>query len=156
MKKAIIFTDGACVGNGKSFSRGGIGVFFGKGDKRNFSGKLKGTPQTNNRAELSAVIKALTLLKQDEKDVTIYTDSKYVCKSVNDYMKKWVETDWKLSTGKPVKNKDLFIEFNDLMLLNKIEGKDIKIRWIKGHAGLFGNEKADELAREGTKKHFKK
>lgn len=100
-----MYTDGACTKNGSEYSRAGIGVFFPDDPKKNYSGSLKGVVQTNNRAELYAIVKALELADSD-KNIKVYTDSRYACDSINKYMKNWLVNGWKLSNGKGVKNKD--------------------------------------------------
>ncbi len=98
---------------------------------------------TNNRMELTAAIEALNALKAGS-PVILYTDSKYVMDGINDWMPNWKERGWKTAAKKPVKNKDLW------QALDAAVGRhEIDWRWVKGHAGNPGNEKADELANQG-------
>lgn len=132
-QKVIIYTDGAALGNP---GPGGYGVVMLFGDKRKeISEGYKYT--TNNRMELLAVIVALEHLKKENLHVTIYSDSQYV---VNSIEKKWV-FGWVKKGFKDKKNEDLWRRF--LPLYAKHE---IKMVWVKGHAGLKENERCDELS----------
>jgi len=103
-----------------------------------------GEPETtNNRMELTAAIEALTALK-GHSNVILYTDSKYVMDGINDWMPNWKKRGWKTAAKKPVKNKDLWQALDDATQRHEIDW-----RWVKGHAGNPGNEKADELANLG-------
>jgi ribonuclease HI len=135
-----IFTDGACSGNP---GPGGWGVYIVDGDRtRELYG---GEPDTtNNRMEMQAVIEALRTVSADE-PVVLYTDSQYVKNGITSWIHGWKKNGWKTASKKPVKNKDLWIALDDLSSERKIEW-----RWVKGHAGDEGNEKADELARRGA------
>lgn len=138
MKKVTIFTDGACSGNpGKG---GWAAILRYKYHEREISGSEVYT--TNNRMELLAVINALKCLKYPC-DVTIWTDSMYVCESIE---KKWVfnweKSGWKQKNGKFRLNHDLWKELLELLRLHKY-----KFNWIRGHSGHPENERCDELAR---------
>jgi ribonuclease HI len=103
-----------------------------------------GAPETtNNRMELTAAIEALNALK-GRSNVILYTDSKYVMDGINDWMSNWKKRGWKTSAKKPVKNKDLWQALDEAILRH-----DIDWRWVKGHDGNPGNERADELANFG-------
>ena len=134
--KIKIYTDGACSGNP---GKGGWGAFIQyDGDEKSISGNELNT--TNNRMELTAVIKALEIYDKSE-NIEIFTDSKYVMQGITEWIKKWKINHWKTSQKKDVKNKDLWI------LLDHVSQKHkIKWNWAKGHAGDYGNEKADTLA----------
>ena len=137
-KKTIeIFTDGACSGNP---GKGGWGaVLRYNGKTKELSGFEPDT--TNNRMELTAVIKALAALKEPCKAV-ITTDSKYVCDSIEKgWAKSWRAKGWRKSDGKPALNIDLFET-----LLALLEIHDCRFIWVKGHAGHPENERCDELA----------
>lgn len=135
-----VYTDGACKGNP---GQGGWGALILENDvKREIYGGESNT--TNNRMELMAVIRALELLKE-QNDITIFTDSTYVQKGISEWIINWKRNGWKSSNKKSVKNKDLWVELdnlNDLM--------SVKWQWIKGHAGHSGNERADYLANLGV------
>ena len=135
----IIYTDGACSGNP---GPGGWGVLMrAGGHKKELCGGELDT--TNNRMEMMAVIEALTALKK-RSDVKIYTDSKYVLQGITEWMDGWKAKNWKTASKKPVKNKDLWQRIDTL-----VQAHNVEMIWVKGHAGDPGNERADELARQG-------
>ena len=135
-----IFTDGACSGNP---GPGGWGVWMVAGvhEKEMFGGEAD---TTNNRMELTAVIEALRALKRPCR-VVLHTDSQYVQKGITEWVHKWKERGWRTSDKKPVKNVDLWMELDAATQCH-----DIQWRWVKGHAGHEGNEKADQLANRGV------
>lgn len=137
----VIYTDGACSGNP---GPGGWGVLMQFGNKeKTLKGGEKET--TNNRMELMAAIKALEAIKPEFKgEITLWTDSTYVLKGITEWIHGWKKRGWKKSDKKAVINKDLW---QRLDVLNA--KKDINWKWVKGHAGVEGNERADELARQG-------
>ena len=100
-------------------------------------------PQTtNNRMELTAAIRALAALKRPC-TIALYTDSQYVRKGITEWLKQWKARDWRTADRKPVKNVDLW-----QALENEIARHRIEWHWVKGHAGVPGNERADRLANE--------
>ena len=135
-----IYTDGACKGNP---GVGGWGAIIMKDEKNIelFGGENE---TTNNRMELMAVIMALKEISSNL-ELTIYTDSTYVQKGISEWIKNWKVNNWRSSSKKPVKNKDLWIELDEAVGSRKINWE-----WVKGHAGNEGNEKADELANQGV------
>ena len=137
MKNVEIFTDGACSGNPGPGGWGAILRY--NGHEKELSGGEKNT--TNNRMELTAVIKALGSLKEPCK-VTLTTDSKYVSDAVNQgWVLSWQKNGWRKADKKPALNTDLWQK-----LLELLEIHDVKIVWVKGHAGHPENERCDELA----------
>jgi len=137
-----IYTDGACSGNP---GPGGWGALIINGeDEIDICGGE--TPTTNNRMELLAAIKALQTTK-DAGSVILFTDSQYVKNGINTWIKNWKKNGWKTAAKKPVKNKDLWLELD-----TEIENREIEWRWVKGHDGDPGNERADALARAGIGK----
>lgn len=135
-----MWTDGACSGNP---GPGGWGVLlkFGEHEKELFGG----VPETtNNRMELQAAIEGLGALKR-RCLVTVYTDSKYVRDGVTQWLPNWKRNSWRTSARKPVKNSDLWQALDALL-----DTQEIDWRWVKGHAGDPGNERADYLARQGV------
>lgn len=135
-----VFTDGACKGNP---GQGGWGALIIENDtEREIYGGESNT--TNNRMELMAVIKALELLKE-QKNITVFTDSTYVQKGISEWIINWKRNGWKSSNKKSVKNKDLWVELDNLN-----DQMSVKWQWIKGHAGDSGNERADYLANLGV------
>ena len=135
-----IYTDGACKGNP---GVGGWGAIIMQDEKNIelFGGENE---TTNNRMELMAVIMALKEISSNL-ELTIYTDSTYVQKGISEWIKNWKVNNWRSSSKKPVKNKDLWIE-----LYEAVGSRKINWEWVKWHAGNEGNEKADELANQGV------
>jgi ribonuclease HI len=140
MEKVEIFTDGACKGNP---GRGGWGALMvADGHKKEmFGGELN---TTNNRMELKAVIEALTALKRPC-EVIVHTDSQYVQKGISEWIHGWKARGWKTAAKEPVKNVDLWQALDAAQATHRIEW-----RWVKGHAGHDGNERADALANLGA------
>ena len=135
-----IYADGACKGNP---GPGGWGAWLQyDGTEKSLCGGEKLT--TNNRMELTAVIRALEALKRPCL-VKIYTDSVYVQKGISEWIIGWKARHWRTSDKKPVKNDDLWKELDALANQHRIEWI-----WVKGHAGNVGNERADALANEGV------
>ncbi|KAH6691001.1 ribonuclease H [Verticillium dahliae] len=145
-----IYTDGSSLANGKVGAAAGVGVFFGVDDARNLSERLEGEPQTNQRAELTAIIRALEIAP-DEQDVQIFTDSQYSINCVTSWYKGWQKKDWHNSKGEPVKNRDLVEEVRELIETREAEGASTVFTWVKGHADNVGNTAADHLAVAGAR-----
>ncbi len=144
MKQVEIFTDGACSGNPGPGGWGAV-LRYGSAEKE-LSGGAADT--TNNRMELSAVIAALSALKEPCK-VTLTSDSKYVIDAVTKgWAKKWQANGWVKSDKKPALNADLWEKL--LALLKK---HDVRFVWVKGHAGHPENERCDRLAVEQSMKY---
>lgn len=140
MPPITIYTDGACSGNP---GPGGWGAWLQSGDheKELFGGEPE---TTNNRMELTAAIKALEVLKRKPSTVELYTDSVYVRDGITKWIHNWKKNGWRTAAKKPVKNDDLWKELDA-----QISQHNISWHWVKGHAGIEGNEKADELANRG-------
>lgn len=135
-----IYTDGACKGNP---GPGGWGVYLRAGQaQRELHGGEALT--TNNRMELTAVIEALKALTRSC-EVTLYTDSQYVQKGIQEWVHAWQRNGWKTASRQPVKNADLWQD-----LVAQAQRHRIQWRWVKGHAGHEGNERADRLANLGV------
>ncbi len=134
--EVVLYTDGACRGNP---GPGGWGVLLRYGDAEK---ALYGyEPETtNNRMELQAVIEGLRVLKRPCR-VVLNTDSKYVMQGLNEWLPGWKRNGWKTAAKKPVKNRDLWQALD-----REVQRHDIDWRWVRGHSGVPGNEKADELA----------
>ena len=134
-----IYTDGACKGNP---GPGGWGALILEGDTKNeiYGGEAN---TTNNRMEITAVIRALKTINT-ENEITVFTDSTYVQKGINEWIAKWKINGWRTSNKKEVKNKDLWVQLDNLT-------SQLKINWIwvKGHSGHPGNDRADYLANKG-------
>lgn len=134
-----IYTDGACSGNP---GPGGWGVLlrFGEHEKELAGGEPE---TTNNRMELQAAVEALTALKRPCQ-VVLYTDSSYVRNGITQWIGNWKAQGWRTAQKKPVKNVDLWQALEAAAARHRIDW-----RWVKGHAGNPGNERADALANQG-------
>lgn len=135
-----VYTDGACKGNP---GVGGWGVLL------EYDGAVRelygGEPlTTNNRMELTAVIRALEALKRSCR-VRLHTDSQYVQQGISSWIHNWKRRGWRTADRKPVKNADLWRQLDELA-----GNHDIEWVWVRGHAGHRGNEHADRLANRGV------
>ncbi|ATA55115.1 MULTISPECIES: ribonuclease HI [Variovorax] len=144
MNEVVIYTDGACKGNP---GPGGWGAWLKSGptEKELFGGELN---TTNNRMELTAVIEGLAALKRPCK-VLLYLDSQYVRMGITEWIRGWKAKGWLTSTKQPVKNVELWQKLDKLVSEG---GHQIEWRWVKGHSGDPGNERADMLANKGVDK----
>ena len=140
-----IFTDGACKGNP---GPGGWGALLVWGDReRELCGGEPAT--TNNRMELTAVIRALESLKRDCA-VEVHTDSQYVKNGIQSWIHAWKKNGWKTADRKPVKNAELWRELDALVIQHAVSW-----HWVKGHADNAGNLRADALANRGVEHALK-
>ncbi|KAG8626059.1 hypothetical protein KVT40_006460 [Elsinoe batatas] len=169
-----IWTDGSSRGNGTEHAIAGVGVYFGPGDKRNVAEPLAGPRQTNQRAELTAILRALELSPRD-RPVTILSDSNYAINCVTKWFQNWRSNGWRNSNNKPVENKDLIekilhhIEERERISNMYGAGEDngevqettktkswkqgrarVVFQWVKGHSNDAGNKAADALAVAGA------
>ena len=140
LKRVVIYADGACKGNP------GIG---GWGAHLNYMGNVKEIfggqhDTTNNRMELTAVIEALSCLKE-RVEVYLYLDSEYALKGIKEWLPKWKSNGWKSSNNKPIKNVDLWLRLDE-----QLSKHSICIFKVKGHSGDPGNDLADALANKGV------
>jgi ribonuclease HI len=144
LNEVVIYTDGACKGNP---GPGGWGAWLKSGatEKELFGGELN---TTNNRMELTAVIEGLAALKRPCK-VILYLDSQYVRMGITEWIRGWKAKGWRTSTKQPVKNVELWQKLDKLVAEG---GHTIEWRWVKGHSGDPGNERADMLANKGVDK----
>lgn len=142
MKMVTIYTDGACRGNGKENTIGGFGIVLMYNDiKKEIKRGFRDT--TNNIMELSAVIEALSILKEPC-EVKLYSDSAYVINAINqNWIKNWQKNGWKTASKEPVKNRELWEKLIELVNIHKVEF--IK---VKGHSDNEFNNRCDKLANE--------
>jgi ribonuclease HI len=152
--KKYVYTDGACIHNGKKYAKAGIGIFFGPGDKRNVSERITGK-QTNNAAELEAILRVFQILDKEIKkgeEYVIMTDSEYAIKCMKSYGYKLALKHWK--SDKPIPNlekvKEGFLLFQNY--------PNVTLQHIRAHTGKkdihsIGNEMADKLATASIQTH---
>jgi ribonuclease HI len=139
-KAVQVYTDGACKGNP---GPGGWGALLTcNGEEREMFGGEAST--TNNRMEMMAVIEALRALKRPAR-VVLHTDSTYVMKGMTEWIRGWKARGWRTASKEPVKNVDLWKLLDEEVARHEIEWK-----WVKGHSGHEGNERADALANRGV------
>ncbi|OSD07896.1 ribonuclease H-like protein [Trametes coccinea BRFM310] len=145
----IVYTDGACRGNGQDGSVAGIGVWWGNDDPRNLCERCPGN-QTNNRAELIAIIRVLETAPMD-RPLIIKSDSQYSINCLTEWLPSWKSRDWKTARGMPVLNVPL-IRYADIMLEERRDyaKQPVKFEKVLGHSGEIGNEGADRLANLGA------
>lgn len=136
----VIYTDGSCKGNP---GPGGWGVWLrsGEHEKELYGGAAE---TTNNRMELTATIEALRALTRPC-DVVLFTDSQYVRQGITQWIGNWKRRGWTTAGKQPVKNADLWRALDEQARRHRVDW-----RWVRGHAGDVGNEKADELANKGA------
>jgi len=157
MKKAlIIFTDGACINNGKNNAKGGIGIYFPGGELNNISHEFINQPITNQRAELYAIYTALRQIvnkKYKYEEIIIYSDSLYSIKSLTEWIKRWEQNGWITANNKPVQNLDIIRPIYNILMDKKY---NIKFQHVRSHTKektfeAICNDKADRLACNGIK-----
>jgi ribonuclease HI len=139
-----VFADGACRGNPGPGGWGAI-VRAGGQERELFGGERQ---TTNNRMELTAVIRALETLSP-RSEVAVYTDSQYVQKGISEWLHDWKRRGWRTADKKPVKNVDLWQELDRVSSAHRVAW-----HWVKGHAGHPENERADALANRGVEKQL--
>src|SRR6188768_2743644 len=138
----VVFTDGAAKGNP---GPGGWGVVIvtPSGEVAELGARAAGTT-TNNRMELTGAIMALSELRRVPGPLAIYTDSTYVIQGIRGWIFGWRKRGWKTATGGDVLNRDLWEQLDDLV---QARGKNgIAWHYVRGHAGIPGNERVDEIA----------
>ena len=140
LKDVIIYTDGACKGNP---GPGGWGAWLrsGEHEREIWGGEIQ---TTNNRMELTAVIESLAALKAPSR-VTLHLDSEYVRNGITSWIHNWKRRGWRTASNQAVKNVDLWQRLDALTQAHQIDW-----RWVRGHAGDEGNERADALANRGV------
>ena len=139
MQEVMIYTDGACRGNPGPGGWGALLRF--NGHEKQLSGGEHQT--TNNRMEMTAVIKALEQLKRPCR-IILTTDSRYVIQGITEWLPGWKRRQWRNAAGKPVLNVDLWKRLED-----QVSQHEIQWQWVKGHSGHPENELADALANRG-------
>ncbi|CAG8802275.1 36557_t:CDS:2, partial [Gigaspora margarita] len=177
VSRLVAWTDGCSLSNGRDGARAGVGVFWGDNHPSkymdmdvcsisvkseienkfednttwNLSERLPGDKQTNNRAEITAVIRALETCPDRELPLEIKTDSKYTINAYESWMPNWIKNNWMTKGNKPVENKDLFVRLSELI---KARPGKVSFTYVPGHVGIPGNEAADRLANLGALKEY--
>ncbi|KAJ1927187.1 hypothetical protein IWQ60_003153 [Tieghemiomyces parasiticus] len=142
----VVYTDGMALRNGQADASGGVGVYFGPGDSRNISEPLKGARQTNQRAGLEAIKRAVESTPRNV-PLRVRTDSSYAVGGLSDWGDRWESNGWTNSRGQPVANKDLFKEIGGLV---KERTAPTTFEHVYAHRGSYGNQQAGNLARRGA------
>ena len=146
MNKCIhIYTDGACRGN--PGPGGWVAILIYENYRKEINGGS--LLSTNNIMELTAVIEALSSLKNTS-NIVLTTDSNYVKDGITKWIYNWKSKGWKTSNKKPVKNKELWLKLDELASKHKVDWQ-----WVKGHSGHPENERADFLANRGIEDLYK-
>jgi ribonuclease HI len=149
MTDIYVYTDGGCINNGKKNAKAGIGIYFGNDDPRNVSKRIEGK-QTNNTAELKAILEALKILKKEIKEkinIYIITDSEYAIKCCTSYGSKLYKSNWKIKGDKIIPNLELIKELFDIISNNpNIHFQHIMAHTNKEDIHSIGNYNADLLA----------
>ncbi|GMT14109.1 hypothetical protein PFISCL1PPCAC_5406, partial [Pristionchus fissidentatus] len=145
-RENVVYTDGACAGNGRNGATAGYGTYWGHDNHPdNERGSVSG-PQTNNRAELTAALSAADRARERGLDnLTVRTDSQLMCDSMNKYVERWRDNGYKTASGGDVKNRDLIEALDDHR-----SHMDLRFEYVPAHAGVRGNEAADRMARQAA------
>jgi len=145
----VVYCDGACKGNGGKNTFAGLGVWWGCDDSRNLAERVPAA-QTNNRAELLAIVRILEQVPESGRSLIIKSDSQYSIKCVTIWFNKWINNGWRKADGEPVSNKELIHYLKTLLNLREALGQNVDLEYVKGHAGIEGNEMADRQANIGA------
>jgi ribonuclease HI len=142
-----IYTDGGCSGNP---GPGGWAFAVSENGKLVTTSSGGDAATTNNKMELTAVINALRFaLDKGEREVTILTDSQYVKNGITQWIHSWKRNGWRTSSKAPVKNVEYWVQLDSLN-----SSLSVTWSWVKGHAGIEGNEECDRLVRMETAKYL--
>lgn len=147
----VVYSDGACKGNGQFGSVAGVGVWWGWNDPRNIAERCPGD-QTNNRAELIAIVRALETAPFSQRPLMIKTDSKYSIQCFESWFPKWSANGFRTANGQSVKNAELIKYLAALLYARERAGPKVVFKHVRGHVGIEGNECADRLANDGALK----
>ncbi|KAJ7116838.1 ribonuclease H-like domain-containing protein [Mycena crocata] len=144
----VVYSDGACKGNGKASSVAGVGVWWGKDDPRNLAERCPGD-QTNNRAELIAILRILETAPPSKRGLLIKSDSQYSIACFQDWLPNWVKNGWKNASNQPVKNAAIIKYLSAHLDARARRGQKVRLQYVKAHNGEEGNEGADAQANLG-------
>ncbi|SJX62335.1 related to Ribonuclease H [Sporisorium reilianum f. sp. reilianum] len=142
----FVFTDGACIDNGKPSARAGWAIHFPDPELRHLSDsdRVFGRRQSNQRAELFALIRAAYVTRAETRQVVILTDSQYAINCAGKWLDKWQANGWKNARGTEVHNRDLICELDSV--LSRLTVRPV-LQYVRAHAGHAGNEMADRMAK---------
>jgi len=155
-KETVIHVDGSSLNNQSAERRAGYAIIFGPSDPRNRMFPVEGSKQTNNVAELNAVLAALEATEPDEKSL-IVSDSEYVVKGLvgmngqKPWIENWQRNGWHTANRQPVKNREIW---ERLLAISK--KRSFRMRWQKAHIGHAGNDAADRAAKQAAARRFAK
>jgi ribonuclease HI len=143
--ETTIYTDGSCSKNGESIAHAGSGIWFGENDPRNISLRVPGPDQSNQSGELYAILHAISSSPPD-RALSIMSDSMYAINGITKYLQEWENQGWLFCSHPSL--------FKKITAWIRYRSNTTKITWIKGHNNIRGNDKADNLAREGSQKNL--
>lgn len=143
-----VWVDGSCTDNGTLKAKAGIGIYYSSNDNRNYSSRLTRTRQTNNTAELVAILYVLET--NQGSSLRINTDSQYCINCITQFHAKWEKTQWRTVKGTPVESAEIIRCILAVIQRRKESGLSTDFVHVKGHSGDEGNEAADKLARAGS------
>ena len=139
----VVYTDGSCINNGTEEAKAGGGVWFDHGDPRNAAFRVPGNKQSNQTGEILAILHAVKLTHGNQ-PLRICSDSKFAIEGLTKHAKEWEEKNWMGITHGPL--------FKCTTAWLRARTAKTTLQWVKGHAGIEGNEEADKLAAEGALK----
>lgn len=145
MNTINIWTDGSCINNGTASAKCGIGIYYHDNSCKNTSSRLPDGKQTNNRAELCAILYVLCT-NRSTCNIRIITDSHYSIKCITEYRYKWESNGWKTSKNQDVEWSNIIRYICSLIDSRSRDGGITEFEHVRGHSGDSGNEKADRLA----------
>ncbi|KAJ7508726.1 ribonuclease H-like domain-containing protein [Mycena galericulata] len=145
----VVHSDGACKGNGQARPVAGVGVFWGPDDPRNIAERCPGD-QTNNRAELIAILRVLETTPHSQRPLLIKTDSKYCIQCFQDWLPNWIRNNFVTADKQPVKNASLIRYLAAQLEARARRGQKVQLQYVKGHSGHQGNDGADAQANLGA------
>ncbi|KAJ6469574.1 ribonuclease H-like protein [Mycena vitilis] len=151
----VVYSDGACKGNGQANAVAGVGVWYGANDPRNIAERCPGD-QTNNRAELIAIVRVLEETPPSKKPLLIKSDSTYSIKCFKEWLPNWIRNGWVTSSKEPVKNAPLIKYLSAHLDARALRGQKVRLQYIKAHVGFEGNEGADYQANLGAREPLAK
>ncbi|KAJ7651556.1 ribonuclease H-like domain-containing protein, partial [Mycena polygramma] len=151
----VVYSDGACKNNGQPGAVAGVGVWYGANDPRNIAERCPGD-QTNNRAELIAIVRVLEETPASKKPLLIKSDSTYSIKCFKEWVPKWIKNGWVTSSKEPVKNAPLIKYLSAHLDARALHGQKVRLQYIKAHVGFEGNEGADYQANLGAREPLAK